>query len=73
MTFAMLYAENGDIVGTYASRDAAMSDLVAFVRKHPELQDDIGLRPYENGSPAGEFQSASVLVGEEALAQPHLQ
>jgi hypothetical protein len=73
MTFAMVYAENGDIVGTYASREAAMRDLVAFVRMHPQLQDEIGLRPYENGRPAGEFQSASVLVGEEALAQPHLQ
>jgi len=72
MTFAMVYAENGDIVGTYESRDAAMRDLLAFVRKHPELQDEIGLRPYEGGRPAGDFQSATALVGEDALAQPHL-
>jgi hypothetical protein len=72
MTYAMLYAENGDIIGTYASRERAMRDLVAFVHKHPELQDEIGLRPYNRGRPAGEFESASTLVGEDALAQPHL-
>ena len=73
MTYVMLYAETGDIVGTYDSRERAMADLVAFVRDHPELQDDIGLRPYDEGRPAGAFASASELVGEDALAQPHLQ
>jgi hypothetical protein len=72
MIYAMIYAENGDIVGTYGSRKRAMHDLLAFVRQHPELQDDIGLRPYEGGRPAGDFESASALVGEGALAQPHL-
>jgi hypothetical protein len=36
-----------------------------FVRKHLQLQDEIGPRPYEDGRPAGAFQSASAL----ALAQ----
>ena len=72
MIFAMLYAENGDIVGTYDSRDRALRDLTAFVRDHPELQDEVGLRPYEGGQPAGDFQSASQLVGEDSLTQPHL-
>ena len=43
-----------------------------FVRKHLQLQDEMGLRPYEDGRPARAFQSASALVGEEALAQPRL-
>jgi len=72
MTCAMLYAETGDIVGTYDSRKRAMADLVAFVREHPELQDEVGLRPYDDGRPAGDFESASQLVGEDALVQPHL-
>jgi hypothetical protein len=72
MIYAMLYAENGDIVGTYDSRERAMADLVAFVREHPELQDEIGLRPYDEGRPAGDFESAAELVGEDALVQPHL-
>ena len=72
MTYAMLYAETGDIVGTYESRERAMTDLKAFVRDHPELQDEIGLRPYDNGRPAGDFESASALVGEDSLSQPHL-
>ena len=72
MTYAMLYAETGDIVGMYDSREQAMTDLAAFVRDHPELQDEIGLRPYDDGKPAGEFASATELVGEGALAQPHL-
>lgn len=50
-----------------------MADLVAFVRDHPEIQDDIGLRPYDGGRPAGAFAFASELVGEDALAQPHLR
>jgi len=72
MTFAMLYADTGDIVGTYQSREAAMRDLKAFVQAHPELQDEIGLRAYEGGRPAGDFETASAVVGEDALTQPHL-
>lgn len=73
MIYAMLYAETGDIVGTYESREGAIADLIAFVREHPQLQDEVGLRPYADGRPAGDFQSASELIGEDALAQPHLR
>ena len=72
MTYAMLYAEDASVVGTYASRDLAMRALLAFVRDHPEVQDEIGLRPYHDGRPAGDFRSASELVGEDALTRPHL-
>jgi hypothetical protein len=72
MTYAMLYADDASVVGTYPSRDLAMRALLDFVAKHPEVQDEIGLRPYENGHPAGDFRSASELVGEDALTRPHL-
>jgi hypothetical protein len=71
MTYAMLYAEDSSVVGTYETRDDALRALVSFVHQHPKLQDDIGLRPYENGRPAGDFQPASELVG-DVIAQPHL-
>ena len=71
MTFAMLYAEDSSIVGTYESRDEALRALVAFVNAHPHLQDEIGIRQYESGRPAGEFEPASQVVG-DALTQPHL-
>lgn len=71
MVYAMLYAENADIVGTYDSRDAALADLATFANQHPELQDEIGLRPYQDGRPVGEFESAMELLGGQ-LAQQHL-
>jgi len=62
MVYAMLYAENSDICGVYESRDAALADLLAAVTSEPELRDELGLRPLENGRPAGPFQSASELL-----------
>ena len=35
MVYAMLYAENADVVGTYESRDAALADLATFANQHP--------------------------------------
>ena len=55
MIFAMLYTDDASIVGTYKSRDEALRDLTAFVNEHPHLQDEIGLRQYENGRPVGDF------------------
>jgi hypothetical protein len=71
MVYAMLYAENADIIGTYDSRDAALADLASMVNDQPDLRDELGLRPYENGWPAGEFQSAGALLG-DVLAQQQL-
>jgi hypothetical protein len=71
MVFAVIYAENADIVATYESRDEAESELEGFVRDNPSLQDDIGLRRYENGRPAGEFEPASVVLADR-LPQRHL-
>jgi hypothetical protein len=71
MVYAMLYAENADIVGTYDSFEAAASDLAEFVNAHPGVQDEIGLRRYADGKPVGEFMPASE-VAEGKLAQQHL-
>jgi hypothetical protein len=71
VVFALLHADNSDIVGAYSSRDEALAELASFVAEHPELQDDVGLRPYEDGRPAGNFQSATDLLSGR-LAQPPL-
>lgn len=71
MVFAVIYAENADVVGTYDSLEDAMSALEGFVAAEPSLQDEIGVRPYEDGHPVGDWQPASdVLVGR--IVQPHL-
>ena len=64
MVYAMLYVENADIVGVYESRDAALADLLAAVMSEPELRDELGLRPLEDGRAAGPFQSASELLAD---------
>src|SRR5689334_9654785 len=55
VAYAVVYAENSDIVRTYGSRDDALHDLANFVEAHPAKQDDIGLRVYENGLPVGRW------------------
>jgi hypothetical protein len=69
MTYAMLYAENADIIGTYKSMDEAMAELAQFVSDHPDLQDDVGLRPYAGGRPVAEFRSATDLLGNRLAQQ----
>jgi hypothetical protein len=71
MTYAMVYAENGDIVGTYASREDAVRRLETFVELHPEVQDEIGLRPYEAGRPVGAYEPATDVLGDR-VTHPHL-
>jgi hypothetical protein len=70
MTYAMVYAENGDIIGTYGSRDEAVRKLAAFVTKHREIQDEVGLRPYENGRPAGAYEPAVEVLGDHVAQRP---
>jgi hypothetical protein len=77
MPYAMLYVENADIVGMYDSRDAALADLATMVLDRPDLRDELGLCPYENGYPSGDFQSAGELLADVLpqqqldLAPPH--
>jgi hypothetical protein len=65
MVYAMMYVENADIVGTYDSRDAALADLATMVNQRPDLRDELGLCPFKDGYPAGDFQSASELLASQ--------
>jgi hypothetical protein len=69
--YAMVYAENGDVVATYHSWAEAEAKLAAYVTAHPEMDNEIGLRPYEGGRPSGEFRSALEILG-DSIAQRHL-
>jgi hypothetical protein len=71
MIYAMLYAENGDVVATYDSWQEAERKLAAYVTAHPEMGNEIGLRAYDSGRPAGEFRSAVEILG-DGLPQRHL-
>jgi hypothetical protein len=71
MTYAMVYEENGDVVGTYATREEAALKLEAFVASHPEIQDEIGLRPYEGGRPTGPYEAAVDVLGDR-IVRRHL-
>jgi hypothetical protein len=70
MTYAMVYAENGEIIGTYGSRDEAVRKLAAFVSEHREVQDEVGLRPYVNGRPAGAYEPALEILGDHVAQRP---
>ena len=69
MTYALICAENGDIIGTCASRADAIRWLAVSVQLHPEIQDEIGLRPYESGRPAGAYESAIEVLGDRMTDQ----
>ncbi|HTX07686.1 MAG TPA: hypothetical protein VME22_03685 [Solirubrobacteraceae bacterium] len=68
---AMIYAENGDIIGTYGSREEAIQQLESLVDRHPGVQDEVGLRPYHSGRPVGEYESEVDLLGDR-MTQQHL-
>ncbi len=69
--YAMVYEDTGDVVGTYPSRVLAEDSLAEFIAKHPHVQDEVGLRPYAQGRPAGDYESALDVLGDR-LAQQHL-
>ena len=62
MTYAMLYAENAEILGTYESFESAADDLARYVNEHssdqPGLEAEIGLCKYVDGRPVGNFMPA---------------
>jgi hypothetical protein len=61
-------------VATYSTLAEALNDLEKFVEGHrtrPELQDEIGIRLYENGRAVGQWESASQVLGGR-IAQGHL-
>jgi hypothetical protein len=71
MMYAMVYAENGDVVGMYHSREEAVERLAEFIELHADIQDDIGLRPYDRGLPAGPYEAAVDVLGDRVI-QKHL-
>lgn len=70
MVYAMLYAENVDMVGTYGSFETAARDIAEFAAANPDLQHEIGLRPYLEGRPAGRFLSAREVQTHPAARHP---
>lgn len=67
MVFALVYAENSDVVGTYDSQEEAERKLADFVESvaDPSLQDEIGIRAYDDGRPVDDWQSASEILGDD--------
>ena len=71
MMHAIVYAEDGNVVGRYPTRDEAERKLAEFCAAHPDIEDEVGLRTYSEGRPAGAFEPADQVLG-ESLAQRHL-
>lgn len=69
MSYAMVYAGNGDIIGMYTSREDALRQLGVFIDRNPEVQDEVGLRLYENGRPAGAYEGAVDVLGQRVTHQ----
>jgi hypothetical protein len=69
--FAVVHTENWDVIRTYKSRSEAVEHLAAIVDEEPRLSEDVGIRPFDNGRPAGDFEPASEVLGER-LTQHHL-
>lgn len=72
MTYAVIYADNADIHGTYATRADAVRVLREIVGHKPELADEVGLRPYSDGRPAGPFEAASDVLRDTIGQQQQL-
>lgn len=71
MKYAVIYSENADVVGMYDSLAEATHVLERLVAARPGIEDEVGLRPYEAGRPAGAFKTAAVFLGDR-IPQQHL-
>lgn len=43
MTWAMLWVENADVVGTFDTRELAQASLSVFVAEHPEIKGQVAV------------------------------
>ena len=70
MSYAILYAQNGDFVADFDSHDEAIGALRVYVAEHPSVSEQVGLMEFDDaGHPVGEFVSASALAsGHEQYA-----
>jgi hypothetical protein len=67
----VVFAENADVVSSYATRDEALQRLADLVHANPAVQDEVGLRVYAHGRAVGHWTPASELLADR-IAQPHL-
>lgn len=54
-TWAILWTDHADIVGTYERENLARWQLAEFLLEHPEHEGEIGIQHFdETGHPSGE-------------------
>jgi hypothetical protein len=62
MTYAVLYARNGDFIADFDSQEEAVEALRDFVSDHPSVSEQVGIMAFdEDGHPASSFTPASAL------------
>ena len=67
MTYAVMYAQNGELIADFESHDVAVEALRQYVAEHPSVIDQVGLMEFDDsGHPAGEFVPASAVASERA-------
>lgn len=70
MTYAIMHAQNGELIADFDSHDEAVEALREYVAEYPSVIDQVGLVEFDDsGHPAGEFVPASALAsGREQYA-----
>jgi hypothetical protein len=71
MVYAVIHAENADVLATYSAWEDAVEAITGYVSRNPGSEDEIGIRPYAKGRPAGKFESASTVLGDR-VPQQHI-
>ena len=67
MTYAVIYAENGELVADFDSEDAARDALREYVAEYPSVSERVGLMAFDDdGHATSDFVSASALGIAEA-------
>ncbi len=65
MTYAVIYAQNGEFIADFDSHDEAVEALCEYVAEHPSVSEQVGLMEFDDsGHPAGEFVPASAFASE---------
>lgn len=65
MTYAIVFAQNGEFVADFESRDDAVEALREYVAEYPSVSDQVGLMEFDNsGHPVSEFVLARALASE---------
>jgi hypothetical protein len=73
MIYAVVHTANWDTIRTYPTLAEAEADLLNRMELNgPAAVEELGLRPYDNGHPAGDFVSAADVLGERLAHQQHL-